>query len=288
MELTYQKLFNIHIGQDGAVYNGLLFRFETDGRCWVYDVAQQTEIGHFTLDKSDILIPHCNAVCFGSERYEETDEFPLLYANLYNSYANESDRMEGVCCVYRIQRTQDGFTSTLVQLIRIGFTENLALWKSLESNGDIRPYGNFVVDTERQKLYAFVIRDKERVTRFFEFSLPRMRDGVLNSAYGVPVVLLQESDICNWFDCNYTYYIQGACCRNGKIYSIEGGTVSPEKKPEKAFPRLMIVDMVNRDQLCHIDLYDLGLYKEPELIDFDGDFCYYADNLGSVYQFIFE
>ena len=84
------KIADISRGQDGAIYNGLLFRFDGKGNCRVHnlDDLRSKENGSamvyasFTLDRADEITPHSNAVCFGKERFDENDEFPLLYTNI--------------------------------------------------------------------------------------------------------------------------------------------------------------------------------------------------------------
>ena len=173
--MEFKQIASSKYGQDGAIFGDLYFRFDHLGACSVYDlsaldfntVAELSPIAEFTLDRADEIAPHSNAVCFGSEYYCEGDEFPLLYSNIYNNYAKAEDRLVGVCCVYRIFREVDGFSSRLVGLIEIGFTDD-ALWRS-EGVEDVRPYGNFVVDCERERLYAYVMRDGDVV--LFRFNV---------------------------------------------------------------------------------------------------------------------
>ena len=98
-------------GQDGAIYGKYLFRIDNKGEMTVYDintfgdnVTPDMKLDSLILDKADMICPHSNAVCFGSEFYEEGDEFPLLYSNIYNNYARTDRPFKGVCCVYRITR----------------------------------------------------------------------------------------------------------------------------------------------------------------------------------------
>jgi len=296
MKISAEKITQAFVcdtanGQDGAIYGGYMFRFDHDGSCRVFAMDTYKEISAFRLDKSDLITAHCNAVCFGSDFYDEKDSFPLLYANVYNSYMNERDRMEGVCCVYRITNEGKEFSSKLVQIIKIGFTENLDLWKSLENNRDLRPYGNFVVDTDRKKYYGFVMRDKEKVTRFFEFDLPEYTAGTYSGIYGANVLTLNEEDIINQFDCEYSSLLQGACYYDGKIFSVEGGTVPQDEEKRKNFPfmpRLLIADAVNRKQFAFFDLYPIGLDHEPEFICYYDGKLYYSDIRGKVYTLSFE
>ncbi len=68
-------------------------------------------------------------------------------------------------------------------MIQIGFVNDRTLWKSPEGNDD-RSYGNFVVDTDNDKLYVFVRRWGPKEMRFFRFDLPGLDEGVENATYG--------------------------------------------------------------------------------------------------------
>ena len=188
------------------------------------------------------------------------------------------DRLEGLCCVYRLQKDGNTFTTTLVQLIQIGFTEDKRLWRSLREEGDVRPYGNFTIDREKGIYYAFTMRDSYNTTRYFSFPLPKKSDGVMDEAYGVKKVTLMPSDILDYFDCDYHQYIQGACIHHGKIYSLEGFTESVNHPAA-----LRIISPEDKRQEAYVLLASYGLNIEPELIDFMGDTCYYADYVGNLY-----
>ena len=279
------KLGTVTGGQDGAIRNGLLFRGDADGSVRVYDLRARDASGArsfplaaaFRLDRSEEMLAHCNAVTFGPAR---AGELPLLYANVYNSYSREEDRREGVLCVYRLCRAGDGYSSRLVQLIRIGFVEDRSLWKSMEGDGDVRPYGNFAADAGRGLLTAFVMRDRERVTRYFVFELPDPGAGTPDPRWKVPCVTLTEKDVRARFDGPYMHYMQGACARNGLLYSVEGfGTGDPDTEPA-----LRIVDLEAGRETLHVPFPPLGLVREPECIDFDGDECLYLDGDGNVFR----
>ncbi len=288
-KMRYEYVVKSHYGQDGAIYGGYLFRFESDGECWVHTMEPHREVANFILDKRDIIKPHCNSVCFGTEFYSEGDEFPLLYANVYNNYNGQEDCRAGMCCVYRVKHEGESFSTELVQIIKIGFVDDFELWRSMEDMSDIRPFGNFTVDTDRDKYYAFVMRDKYRTTRFFEFDMPRLGDGEYSEEYGVNTVTLTESDIKSRFDCDYAHYLQGACYCDGKIFSVEGGTVPQGqglKYPHQ--PRLMIVDLINKKQLSSFRFFDVGLDWEPEFISAYNNRLYYSDVRGHIFSLTFE
>ena len=264
--------------QDGAVYGNVLFRFGPRGEGYAYNFPALSEIGQFALDKQDFLVPHSNAVVFGFERAERGDEFPVLYTNIYNNYCNSEDKHKGTLCVYRIFRKNGTFETQMLQTIRLGFADDLTLWSSLPDNGDVRPYGNLVVDCKNRRLAAFVMRDKERITRVLTLRLPKISEGKTN-AYGVREVVLDKEDILSRFDIAYSNYLQGACMYNGLLFSTEGGVLDSDNTPA-----IRIIDIDKKCEIRHIDLESEGLSHEPEMIFFFSGVCYYGDGTGNVYK----
>lgn len=257
--------------QDGAVYDGKLFCLNHKAQCLVYDLAEKKLLGKYMLDKPEVMRPHANAVCFSNTYYAASDRYPLLYVNVYNNYRSSEDRMEGVCCVYRITETDGDFAFHLVQVLRIGFVDDLDLWKSKSDNSDVRPYGNFVVDTDQEELYAFVMRDANRTTRFFRFKLPSLSQGTYSEQYSCNVLTLGERDVLDHFDTPYMNYMQGCCYWDGKILSVEGFGAG-----SNAEPVLRIIDLRNKAETRVICLTECQLSKEPELICVDKGITYYA------------
>ncbi len=289
--MKIKHIANIEGGQDGAIFGSTLFRFDSRGNCKVYDIsALDVNVGEpevfqpfarFTLDRADALTPHSNSVVFGNEYYEAGDEFPLLYTNIYNTYKREENKMCGVCPIYRIERTEGGFTSTLVQIIKIGFTDNRELWRSSGQVADVRPYGNFVVDTVGSKYWAYVMRDGEKSTRYFRFSLPKLSDGKTDAFFGVPRVVLTEADIECYFDTPYHNFIQGGVFHNGKVYEVEGFG-----KDERSAIR--VIDTEKKCEELYFDFFEAGYPVEPEFIDFYLGKCIYIDAHGNVFNLEFE
>ncbi|MBQ3075583.1 MAG: hypothetical protein IJC26_05900, partial [Clostridia bacterium] len=240
----------------------------------------------FSLDKAELVCPHCNAVFFGKERLDPSDEFPLLYANVYNNYSKDEDRRIGQLCVYRLWRDSNSFATELVQLIEIGFTDQFPLWNSFakgEECRDVRPYGNFLADPEKDVLYAFTMRDKDRTTRYFSFPMPSCKKGEFDPALGVPHLVLNQEDILDQFDTPYHKYIQGGALHGGLIYSTEG---FGEKESSRSAIR--IIDPAKKCQIAFFDLCDAGLPIEPEWMDFYEGKCLYSSASGDVYEMDFE
>ena len=285
MEIT--KIGKIGGGQDGAIFGHLLFRLHQKGGCTVYDLAPLKEGGDpayltaFTLGSSDRIVPHCNAVCFGTEYYAEGDEFPLLYSNVYNNYASAENQRIGECCVYRLMREGASFRADLVQLITIGFCEDAALWKASPDSHGVRPYANFLIDTDTRSYYAYVMRNEEKGTRHFRFDLPSVHAGQIDPVLGVRRVVLEKEDIRDYFDLPFYRFIQGGIIEGGILYSTEGFSNS-EKNP----PAIRAVDLATkREVYYHLPSFDI--LEEPEMIDFMDGVCYYSDAYGNLYTVSF-
>ena len=281
-KITLTPLENIGGGQDGAAYGGFLFRFNSKGQGTVTRLSDGAETGTVTLEGTAQICPHGNSVTFGAEKYDASDEFPLLYSNVYNTYASAADRREGVCCVYRLVRSGENFTGKLVQVLRVGFAREKGLWLS-ETGTDVRPYGNFAVDAEQGKLWVFVMRDAPKQTRFFGFDLPPVTAGETGEFGSAKVVTLRAEDIKSQFDTDYVHYMQGACARNGILYSVEGFT----NAKSSAAPALRVIDLAAGKQVAFADLYAAGYLIEPELITFDGSRLLYSDNKGKLFEISF-
>lgn len=285
-QMDIKRIGKMPGGQDGAIFGNTIFRFGSRGGGSVYDASPLNDKGEceiapiasLTLDGAEIGVPHSNAVVFGTEYYAEGDEFPLLYSNVYNNYAKaDGDKRPGELLVYRIMRTDGGFTSKLLQVIKVGFAGVRGLWLSEGEVNDARPYGNFVIDKERSLLYAFVMRDGDKTTRYFSFRLPKLSEGVCDGATGVKTVMLGEEDIVDKFDAPYHKFIQGACMRDGIIYSTEGFG-------KNIHPGIRVIDTVKKEQIFYLDLFEAGYENEAEFIDFLGDKCIYSDAKGNLFE----
>jgi hypothetical protein len=273
MKIT--KLCDLESGQDGTIWGNYFFIFHSRGAGWVYDYGKLLKgeverIATFTLDKTEVMNPHCNSVVFGNEYYEGGDEFPLVYCNVYNNYQKEEEKHVGTCCVYRLQRKDNEFKTTLVQIIKVGFVNEAPLWCS--ETGDFRPYGNFVVDREEGMLYAFNMRDQYQNTRYFAFKLPKARDGVFDESTGVTWCTLNKEDLVDYFDTELHHFMQGATMHKGKIYSVEGFTNNV-----KAQPAIRIIDPKTHTLEFYASFMELGYSAEAELIEFYDGKCIYGN-----------
>lgn len=225
-------------GQDSACYDGNLITFNSTGYYKMYTMNNDLLKASTALDQVATYAPHANSVCFGTEKYDAGDTYPLLYVNAYNT----AGLPKGACYVYRLL---NNMSTSLQQQILINFTED-PIWAG--DGSSVRPYGNFIVDTDNNKLYVYVMIDSLNVTRFFKFDLPELSDGA--------VVRLEKTDIIEYFDVAWMYYMQGACYFNGKIYASCGFT--------SADCKLYVIDLTTKKVTSVVPLG--GFVSEPETV----------------------
>lgn len=247
-KMQYESSFNIPTNvsgqavQGGAIYNNYFFQFYNQGYCNVYNLTTGVLLDTFKLDEN--LDPHCNAVCFSSVKYDNADEFPLIYLNAYNN----TNLPKGTCYAYRLfKNSSNQFSASLIQTISIGFTTD-PIWT--DGSGDTRPYGNFTIDTENNLLYVYTLLDTTNVTRFFVFNLP----SISNSN-----VVLNKVDIQKTFDVPYLFKIQDSTIQNDKIYIASGDLVTLHK--------LSVVDLLKEELVSQINFDDFNLQIEPESVN---------------------
>lgn len=247
------------VGQDSACYDSKMITFSSNGNYKVYSMEGDLLKNTTSLDQVATYTPHANSACFGTEKYSLSDNFPLFYINAYNA----PGLPKGSCYVYRLL---NDYTNTLEQQIIIDFT-NDPIWAGNGTN--VRPYGNFLVDTDNNKLYAFTMIDSLHVTRFFKFNLPTLNDG--------SIVHLTESDIIEYFDVEWFYYLQGCCYYNGKIYASCGFS--------EADCKLYVVDLYTKQITSILPLG--GFIAEPETVITNNDTLYIAGNAKNLYKITF-
>ncbi len=271
---TLNKLGKIRGGQDGAIFDDKIFRFDTNGCGVVARLDTLEEVAKIRLEGE--VVPHCNSVSFSDEYFAEGDELPLLWANVYNNYQNSENRREGQCCIFRLTREDGIYVGRLVGIVKIGFVEDTERWIS-PSKKDPRPYGNFVVDTVRGELCVFVMRLDANVTKHYIFELPRLADFV--EVDGLPTLVLTESMVKREFETPYMRFMQGGAVRDGLLVSSEGFTNSLENPPA-----LRCIDTLKGEELLCLKLVERGYTVEAELVEFVGDALYYSDAHGDLFE----
>ena len=247
----------VGLHQDGASYGNIIIFCGSDGKYKVYNNDGTVAHSESYIAEYSQFIPHFNSVCFGTERFDSGDNYPLFYGNAYNN----TSLPKGALYAYRLK---NDFTTEYKQRIVVGFTED-AIWAGNGTN--VRPYGNFVIDTDNDYLYAFTMIDSLNVTRFFKFNMPSLAQG--------SDVTLQQGDILEYFDVPYEAYIQGCCYHNGKVYSLSGfGSSSAPAK-------LHVISLASKSEVSEVPLGEM----EPEAVYVNNGKLYIGQTTMSQYLF---
>ena len=261
---------DVYLGQINRDLNGLYVgsgQWLTAGTLitdeLIYSVAPETD--YISLVAYNNELPVYEASYSG--------EILHVYSNVYNSYASQSDKHIGECCLYAVHGAANVWANTLVQVLKVGFIGDLECWPAAS---EARPYGNFVVDEQNGCLYVYVMYSSKKLTYWYRFDLPEVSDGVWDEDYGCYVKTLEITDIKDHWTTPLQNYIQGACVHDGMIWSTEGFSTTSGSN----LARMRIIDPSLKSQVAVFHFYSDGDPVEPEFIDFYDGKCYY----GSVKQ----
>ena len=235
---------------------------------------------HITKDMILSAAPetdHISLIAYNNEdpTYEAAYSGDVLYvySNVYNNYASQSDKHIGECCVFEVHGAANVWANSLVQVLKVGFIDDLDRWPAASES---RPYGNFLVDEEKECLYVYVMYSSKKLTYWYKFDLPDVSDGVWDEDYDCYVKTLKITDVKDQWTTPLQNYVQGACVHDGLIWSTEGFSATSGTN----LARMRIIDPSRKSQIAVFHFYADGDPVEPEFIDFYDGKCYY----GSVKQ----
>lgn len=255
--ISYEKKFKLSLlggGQGGAIYNNKLVWGNSAGAVNIRDIVTGEEktvsIGNSTTS------PHMNVVFF-EKNIRSGLSYPYLYTNAYNNL----NLPKGTCYAYSIS---DDLNLTLEQTISIGFTDD-EIWT--DGDSDIRPYGNFIMNTDTGALWVYTLLDTHNVTRFFRFKKPSATE---------TSIILNKSDIVETFDVPYFNTIQDNCYFNNKIYILSGSS-------NNAY--LHVIDLTQRTEVSTVNLSEIGWRFEPEMIDIYNGHLFIGNAEKELYEF---
>ena len=220
---------------------------------------------------------HISLIAYNNEdptyEAEYSGDILYVYSNVYNSYASQSEKHIGECCVYEVHGAANVWANSLVQVLKVGFINDLDHWPAASES---RPYGNFLVDEENECLYVYVMYSSKKQTYWYKFDLPDVSDGVWDEGYDCYVKILDITDVKDQWTTPLQNYVQGACVHDGLIWSTEGFSATSGTN----LARMRIIDPSRKSQIAVFNFYADGDPVEPEFIDFYNGRCYY----GSVKQ----
>lgn len=218
-------------------YNDYLFQcIDSNAKIGVFDLKTRTLIEKVSMIDTNANY-HCNCVSFGTEKYDNADEYPLLYISMQDP--NSSVTTVHKCLVFRVQYIGGHFTFTLVQTIT--YPE----W----AEGFY--YANAVVDKENKKMILLsltnypYIGDYGNTLKYYVFDLPKLSDGnvtlqIADSLYNATIYDIPAN--------------QDAKVYNNKLYLSTATN----------YGKIYVVDLSTNKVVSIVDLYNNGISAEPE------------------------
>lgn len=263
-----------------AIYGDYIFCLEHGGHALVYPdtPGRQFPIGSFDLESSG-PDQHANCINFGNETAPGAS-FPLLYV----TNGKKGGSQEFICYVESITKTgsrkHPRFENKQVQSI---FADTTGYSKK----GYVPFFGcpSWEIDAERGFIWIFSARKRTvpAVTKEFwsnqyiatKFRIPKLSEGK-EITLGVEDVLDQ---VLFEFD---TYFTQGGCASDGKIY-FSFGTSDDYNKDGLTPQRIRVYDTDERRISAEYELHSM-MSEEPEDLTIKDGYMYLNTNSSEIYR----
>lgn len=256
--------------EGAALYGDYVFHATAGNAIHIYNIREQKYV---TMLKMGTM-GHADTVCFGVQKVDESDEFPVLYVS--GSQSNSVGR-GGEIYVYRIERLTDEngkekWKGTLIQHI---LTPDVSI---------VGSFPDVVIDQENRCLwmmgwltaYEYNKEDGSGCTNCFsKYSIPEITSGK-QDAKGVYQLTLTEEERLSYFLVNDIHAItQGLCFCRGKI-------ICPYGMPTVSFKGIDVVDVSKQSLIYHVNLKGSKIGEPEAAVVYDnnlyilgqGDFVY--------------
>lgn len=266
--IAYKKFMQINISlfdgngiQGCAQYNGFLFvTCNAMAVIAVFDLKSKTLIGKMTFDP--VYTYHCNSMNFGSEKYLNEDEFPLLYISMENIAEHKMIAM-------RILKNHDGYNGEIKQTITYPVpSESMQYFP----NGSLdNENGLLFVKGYTQNSY---IAENGNSIRVRKWVMPKLSDGD---------VTLRIEDALQTFDIPALSCTQGELVVNGKLIGCYGTDWAGDKSI-----RIAMVDPTQEKMVTNIKMNAVWYAKEPESLFIWKDELYILDINGEINKLYFN
>ena len=243
--------------QSAAVYGDYAFFVEICRmKICLYDLSQKTKVYTATFNPAGHnKIYHCNQSTFGTEKYDSSDPFPLLYISQRPKSGNRCF-VEVLRIHPKYNEDQTAIVSFRVELVQEIFFPQMAEENSL---GNV----NCVIDVKKGEMYTYSRNNKSTDDNYLQCKISRFRI----PDFKKQIVTLEDSDIEESFMIDtFAENMQGACIVGDFLYIAQG-------YPSVRYIYLNVVDLRQQRLVKRYDLLGSGVDWEP-------DGCFYCD--GSI------
>lgn len=248
--------------QGSAVYGDYLFEATAQGLIHVYNFREKQYVNSLEVE----IMGHADTMCFGIQKVEESDEFPVLYIS--GSQATTTGR-GGDVYVYRMLRTEGDETGSeewSAKLVQHIVTPDVYL---------VGNYPDVVIDADNQRMWIMgwfsqYLYDQEDGSGCFNcfswYEIPDIRDGIKDEN-GVYQLSMTDMDMQGFFLLHNMHAItQGLCFYQGKIFCPYGGT------SDVLFKGIDVVDVERECIVEHVDLNGTRIVEPESFVIYNDEF----------------
>ena len=243
--------------QSAAVYGDYVFFVERSRMSiCLYDLSRKDKVCTMTFKPAgNIKIYHCNQCTFGTEKYDPSDPFPLLYVSQRSKSGNRYF-VEVLRIHPKYNEDQSAIVSFSVELVQEIYFPSMTRDNSL---GNV----NCVIDVKKGKMYTYSRNNKSSDGNYLQCKISRFEIPDIKQQQ----VVLEDSDIELSFMIDISAEnMQGACIVNDILYIAQG-------YPATKYIYLNVVNLFQQRLVKRYDLLGSGVDWEPEG-------CFYYD--GSI------
>lgn len=243
--------------QSAAVYGDYVFFIE---RCrmsvCLYDLSKKTIERTATFNPAgNIKIYHCNQSTFGTDKYDSSDPFPLLYVSQRAKSGNR--------CFVEVLRIHPKFNEDTTAIVSFRFELVQEIYFPQMTRDNSMGNVNCVIDAKKGTMYTYSRNNRSGDDNYLQckisqFSIPDFKK---------QQVVLEDSDIETSFMIETSAEnMQGACIVDDTLFIAQG-------YPSVKYVYLNVVNLQQQRLVKRYDLLGSGIDWEPEG-------CFYYD--GSI------
>ena len=267
--VTYMPQADTYSQQGAAVFGNYLFQFSAIGVCDIYDLQERNHVGQMKYESSQLK--HCDTVCFGSQKVETKDEFPVIYVS---GALQGMDAENGIAWVYRILHNGLKWSLQLVQELSLPTIDQI--WSCPDvalSNVDgcmlVMGWNSDITDKAENGGGAYL--------KFTKFHTPRISSG--ENIDGFSKVHLSMDDAITSFVVNNAHTIQQGICLKDNYVFVPYGEIS------EGYQGIDVISLEQCRVEKNINLMHTSV-KEPEAVFFYNNELYIADQATSIKRVI--